>query len=198
MRATPLPPQVLTGVEVAVAADRSEVLLAVRRAFLRYFHDGLDRPVPVAVVPQQLEPMFSGLASNDAEMIDRAGRRARELAGRLDDAYHFYVGVEEGLETLEIEGRPRHFVRTWAVVRGLGSEASGGSASIEVPDRVFEDGLSDGEGRRVAPGLRRHEGLISALTGSLESRRTAVAQAVFNAIASLFYDVYSGHPRGRQ
>ena len=41
-----------TGVEVAVAAGASpDKLLGVRDGFLRYFHDGLDRPVSVAVVP---------------------------------------------------------------------------------------------------------------------------------------------------
>ncbi len=197
MTATALPPEVLTGVEVAVGGHRSEVLLAVRSAFLRYFHEGLGRPVPVAVVPQEVEDLHRGIASNDTEMIERASRSAGLLQQRLGEAYRFYVGIEEGLESLEIEGRLRHFVRTWAVVRGLASEASGGSASIEVPNQVFEDGVADSEGRRTVAGLRRHEALVSALTGSLESRRSAVTQAVFNAVASLFYEAYSGHPRSR-
>ncbi len=190
-----LPPQILTGVEVAVAADRSEVMLAVRSAFLRYFHQGLGRPVPVAVVPQEVEGLHEGLASSDVEMRERASRWAEELAERLGQAYHFYVGLEEGLESGTVDGRPHHWVRTWAVVRGLGGEATGSSSAIEVPARVLEDGWSDSDGRRTTAGLRRHEGLVAALTGGLESRRTAASEAVFNAVSSLFFAAYSGHPR---
>src|SRR6185312_12032689 len=39
------------GVEVAVAGHTSDQLLGVRDGFLRFFHDGLDKTVSVAVVP---------------------------------------------------------------------------------------------------------------------------------------------------
>ena len=41
------------GIEVAVAASSADELLGVREAFRRFFHDGLGRPVPVAVVAQE-------------------------------------------------------------------------------------------------------------------------------------------------
>ena len=37
---------------VAVGSDLPDKLLGVRDGFVRYFHHGLQRPVPVAVVPQ--------------------------------------------------------------------------------------------------------------------------------------------------
>jgi len=178
-----------------VASSRSDTLLGVREGFVRYFHKVLDRPVPVAVVPQEVDEVPLGLASTDGEMIRRCRDRSTELDGRLNDAYHFYLGVEEGLESVELDGELRHFVRTWAVVRGLGSDASGGSGSFEVPEEMLDDGVIEDDGRRSIAGLRRRQGLVSALSGDLESRRTAVATAVFNAIASLFFDAYSGHPR---
>ena len=195
MTAKSVPQEVLRGVEVAVGASRSDSLLGVREGFVRYFHRVLDRPVPVAVVPQEVEDVADGLASGDSEMIERCAERARELESRLGDAYHFYIGVEEGLEVVASESGPRHYVRTWSVVRGFGSQASGASGSFEVPGRMLEEG-SVGPGRRRAPvGLRRGQGLVSALSGGLESRRSAVATAVFNAVSSLFFDVYSGHPK---
>ncbi|MCZ6507400.1 MAG: DUF84 family protein [Acidobacteria bacterium] len=195
MKAKSFPPEVLRGVEVAVASSRSESLLAVREGFVRYFHKGLDRPVPVAAVPQEVEDVLRGLESTDDGMVARCLERTRELESRLGDAYQFYVGVEEGLETLTVAGEPRHYVRTWAVVRGLGTHACGGSGSLEVPSRMLEEGIADPGGRLHAAGLRRREGLVSALSSGLESRRGAVAVAVFNALASLFFDFYSGHPR---
>lgn len=195
MTAKSVPQEVLRGVEVAVGASRSDSLLGVREGFVRYFHTVLERPVPVAVVPQEVEDVADGLASGDGEMIERCSERARELASRLGDAYHFYIGVEEGLEIVSSQSGPRHFVRTWTVVRGLGAEASGASGSFEVPGHMLEEEpLGPGRQRSVV-GLRRGQGLVSALSGGLESRRSAVATAVFNAVASLFFDVYSGHPK---
>ena len=195
MSAKTFPPEVLRGVEVAVASDRSTVLLGVREGFVRYFYEVLGRPVPVAVVPQEVEELPHGLASSDGVMIERCATRARVLDSQLGEAYHFYLGVEEGLERVTLESEPKHFVRTWAVVRGLGSQTSGGSGSLEVPGQMLADGLAEPDGRRSLAGLRRREGLVSALSGGLESRRSAVATAVFNAVASLFFQFYSGHPR---
>lgn len=195
MTAKSFPPEVLRGVEVAVAAFRSDVLLGVREGFVRYFHQVLERPVPVAVVPQEFDEAPHGLAPTDREMIARCSARAKGLESRLEDAYQFYLGVEEGLERVKIDGEPRHFVRTWAVVRGLGAEARGASGSFEVPPKMLDDGFAEPDGRRTLAGLRRGQGLVAALSGGLESRRSAVTVAVFNAIASLFFDLYSGHPR---
>jgi non-canonical (house-cleaning) NTP pyrophosphatase len=189
------PPQVLRGVEVAVASSRSEILLAVRDGFVRYFHQALARPVPVAVVPQDVVESPYGLASSDSEMIERCLARADEIEGRLGEAYQFYVAVEEGLETLTVDGELRHYVRTWAVIRGLGRYACGASGSLEVPRRVLEEGMAEAGERRPRAGLRRQPGMVAILSGGLESRRSAVATAAFHAVASLFFERYSGHPR---
>jgi non-canonical (house-cleaning) NTP pyrophosphatase len=190
------PPQVLRGVEVAVASSRSATLLAVRQAFVRYFHHVLARPVPVAVVPHEVPGTPYGLASSDAEMIERCLARAGELAGRLAEAYQFYVAVEEGLETVPVDGQVRHYVRTWAAIRGLERQACGASGSLEVPARLLEERVEEGGERRMRAGMRRHPGLVSTLSGGLDSRRSAAAIAVFHAVASLFFEHYSGHPRG--
>lgn len=195
MTAKLFPPEVLRGVEIAVASSRSEVLLGVREGVMRYFHQVLGRQVPVAVVPQRVDEVPHGLASSDEEMIERCDGRARELEDRLGDSYQFYLGVEEGLESVSRDGLPRHYVRTWAMLRGLGSCASGASGSYEIPPRLLDEGFHEPDGRRTLAGLRRQKGLVAALSGGVDSRRAAVATAVFNAIASLFFEFYSGHPR---
>lgn len=195
MTAKSFPPEVLRGVEVAVASSRSEILLGVREGVVRYFHQVLGRQVPVAVVPQEVDEPPRGQAASDGEMIERCDIRAHDLEDRLADAYQFYLGIEEGLESVTRDGQPHHYVRTWAVLRGLGSTASGSSGSYEVPPRMLDEGLAEADGRRTLAGLRRHKGMVAALSGGLDSRRSAVATAVFNAIASLFFEFYSGHPR---
>ncbi len=181
--------------EVAVGSTRSEILLGVREGFIRYFHGALDRPVPVAVVPQEVADVPRGLASSDSEIIERCRERVRELEGRLGDAYQFYVAVEEGIETLDLGDSVRHYVRSWAVIQGLGSLSCGGSGSFEVPRQLFDESVARADSRRKLSGLRRHAGLVATLSGGLESRRSAAATAVFNAVAGLFFELYSGHPR---
>ena len=113
-----------TGVEVAVAAGSSpDKLLGVRDGFLRYFHDGLDRSVSVAVVPQNVEEPPLGLLISDEEVIRLARQRAAGLEQALADNYHFYVASEAGLHSIEVDGKLRYFVRYWTVVRGLIGES---------------------------------------------------------------------------
>src|SRR5260370_15140274 len=123
-----------TGVEVAVAAGAlPDKLLGVRDGFLRYFHDGLDRSVSVAVVPQSIEEPPLGLLISDEEVIRLTRKRALDLEQALADTYHFYVASEAGLHSIEVEGKLRYFVRYWTVVRTLIGESWGSSGSIQLP-----------------------------------------------------------------
>lgn len=185
------------GIEVAVATSNPDVLLGVREGLLRYFHDGLERPVSVAVVPQPADEEYRGLRMSDEEILAATRRRARDLQQRLGDSYHFYIGSEAGIHPVDVDGRTRYFVRSWVVLLGLGAEAHGGSGSLELPDRLVE-GL-DGQQLGVAiPGTRRSGGMIRALTGGLETRRTAVAVAVLHALSTLLYGVIESRPVRRR
>ena len=185
------------GVEVAVASGDPEKLLGVRAGFLRYFHDGLDQPVPVVVVQQPQAASDAGLATTDEKTVALARQQAHRLAEDLGDQYHFHVGSEGGLHSLEIDGSVHYFVRDWAVVVGAGGEARGASGSVEIPTRLI-DGL---DGRQIpfaVPGTRRSGGMISSLTGRLETRRTSVATATFHALSTLFYGVLEARPVRRR
>ena len=77
-----------TGVEVAVAGHTADKLLGVRDAFLRFFHNGLDRTVSVAVVPQPVDDDPVGLPVSDEDMkraVDQMTELA--LATVTDDAH---------------------------------------------------------------------------------------------------------------
>ena len=186
-----------SGVEVAVASADSEKLLGVREGFLRYFHDGLDRPVPVVVVPQPQAARESALAMTDEMTVEVARLHAHRLLGELGEDYHFHVGSEGGLHSLEQDGAIHHFVREWAVVVGPGGEAWGSSGSVEIPSRLIE-GLDGRQIPYAVPGTRRSGGMLSSLTGRLETRRTAVATATFHALSSLFYGVLESRPVRRR
>ena len=176
-----------------MAGPAPDKLLGVRDGFLRYFHDGLDRAVSVAVVPQPVEEPAMGLPVSDEEVIGLLRERAMSLEKALVDNYHFYVATEGGLHSLDIDGRLCYFVRNWTVVRGLLGEAWGSSGSIQVPARIIE-GLDSDQIPLAVPGTRRSGGMISSLTGGLETRRKAVAISTLHAISTLFYGVLESRP----
>lgn len=181
------------GIEVCVAGTSADLLLGVREAFRRYFHDGLERPVPVAVVPHDLEPAHRGLAQSDDEAIALARRSAREIERRLPGTYHFYVGAESCVHPLDVEGGTKWFVRSWSAVVGPPGEATGASGAVQLPERLVE-GLAHDQLGLAVPGTRRAGGTISSLTGGLETRRSAVALGTLHALSTLFYGILESRP----
>jgi non-canonical (house-cleaning) NTP pyrophosphatase len=181
------------GVEVAVAGHTPDKLLGVRDGLLRFFHDGLDRIVSVAVVPQTVEEAPLGLPVSDEEVLQLARRRAMELESSLAGTYHFYIATEGGVHSLEVDGKVCHFVRNWTVVRGVLGEAWGSSGSIQLPDRLVA-GLDSAQIPFAVPGTRRSGGMISSLTGGLETRRKAIAVSTLHCISTLFYGILESRP----
>lgn len=194
--------RVHTGVEVAVAGSQSEKLLGVRDGFRRYLYEGLHRPLPVAVVPQNDAGVRSGLELTDEETVRIARLKVEKLQQRLGTDYHFYVAAEGGLHPVELGDTVHYFVRCWVVIAGVLGEALGASGSLEIPSRLLE-GLDEGQLYFAVPGTRRSGGMIRSLSGGLESRRSAVTEATVHALSTLFYGVMEsrsirgGGARGR-
>ncbi|MEO8503225.1 MAG: DUF84 family protein [Acidobacteriota bacterium] len=188
-----------SGVEVAVHGNEPDRLLGVRDGFLRFFHDGLDRPAPVAVVPQPLPEQggHDGLAMSDEEAIERARGHAQRLLERLQGHYHFYACCEGAIHSLEVAASPRYFVRTWTILIGATGEACGGSGSVELPARLVA-GLTGEQIGMAIPGTRRSGGMINSLTGGLETRRSATSVATLHALSTLFYGVLESRPVRRR
>jgi non-canonical (house-cleaning) NTP pyrophosphatase len=182
-----------TGVEVAVAGTASENLLGVRDAIQRYFHDGLDRTVSVAVVPQTVSDAPIGLPFTDEDTLRLARQRVEELEAKLGGAYHFYIASESGIHAVDVDGGPRYFIRYWTVIRGTLGEAWGSSGSVQIPERIVA-GLDQAQIPFAVPGTRRSGGIIRSLTGGLESRRKAIAAATLHALSSLFYGILESRP----
>ena len=184
------------GIEIAVASSAADKLLGIRDGFVRYFHDGLGRPIPIAVVPQQSGEEPLGLPLSDEETIEMARQKAAALRSELGQSYHFYAAAEGGLHSLEMAGKAHYFVRAWTVILGLAGEAWGASGSVEIPARLIE-GLDAQQIPFAIPGTRRKGGMTASLTGGLESRRNAVASATFHAVSSVLYGIIESHPLRR-
>ena len=178
-----------------MASSAASELLGTRDGFLRYFCWEREKPLPVAVVPHDREKETGGLAASDEATIELAREQAQRLQGELGDTYHFYVGIEGGVHSIEIAGNVHHFVRSWAVITGLMGETWGSSGSIEIPQRLVS-GLDDHQVPHAVPGTRRRGGMIASLTGGHETRRSAVRMAVFHCLSTLFYGVVDRPPSG--
>jgi non-canonical (house-cleaning) NTP pyrophosphatase len=177
------------GIEVCVLADGPDALLGVRDAFKRFFRDHLGKPLPVAVVPQEPAiPRKPGLALSDEEAIARARLAALELEERVTGLYHFYLAVEGCLHGLDIDGSRRYFTRSWAALRGVAGESYGASGSMQLPASLVA-GLTAEEIAISAPRSRRGGGMIAALTGGLETRRSAIVECTLHALATQFHGV---------
>jgi len=184
------------GVEVAVSGTAPDGLLGVRDGFVRYFGEGLATPVPVAVVPQPTEVEHGGLYLSDESTLARARAQVKELEEKFSGKYQFFVGTEGGLQAVEADETILYFVRCWTVVHGAVGEACGGSGSLEIPPRLIS-GLDDAQIPFAVPGTRRRGGMISSLTGALETRRSAVALSTFHAVSTLFYGILESRSKGR-
>lgn len=177
-----------------MASQLPDKLLGVRDGFLRYFQERYRRAGPIRVVPHPENEAETPLPLEDAEILDLARRRALHLARAHPDEYSFYVASETGLLTARSDDATRQLVRTWAVVLGLGDEAWGTSGSIELPRRLIQ-GLDHDTIPFAIPGTRRRGGMVSSLTGGLESRRTATGLATFLALSTLTYGLHESRPR---
>ena len=174
------------GLEVAAVAAGAEELLGVRQGFVRYFHHGLRRALPIAVVPHGGEEGRGGLSASDSQTLERLRDRAAALEGELGDAYSFYVATAGGLHSVRAGDRDGCFVRCWTVVRSPLGEAWGASGSVQIPEAMIS-GAADRAGKLGGVGTRRRGGLVSSLTARLEDRRSAFSLATFHALSTLFY-----------
>ncbi|MCP4204704.1 MAG: DUF84 family protein [bacterium] len=176
------------GVDVAVASSSSGVLLGVRDGFQRFLSTSFERVVPVAIVAQPPVESSSGLPVGEEETLALARLRAAALEERLGDEYHFYLGAEGGLSQLELSGESAYFVHCWVALRGLADETWGSSGSLQVPRNLIA-GLEKDDVIAALPATRRRGGMLAALSQGRETRRTAVALAVFHALTSRFFGI---------
>jgi non-canonical (house-cleaning) NTP pyrophosphatase len=134
-----------------------------------------------------------GLPFTDEETLKLARQRVAELADKLGNTYHVYIASESGIHAIDVDGKPRYFIRYWTVIRSTLGEAMGSSGSVQLPDRLVS-GLDQAQIPFAVPGTMRSGGIIRSLTGGLESRRRAISVSTVHALSSLFYGVLESRP----
>lgn len=190
--------RIQSGIDVAVGTVDSVKLLGVRDGFLRYFHDGLVQPVPVAVSPHSGGEDPAYIPLSDEEIVERASASVVELRDRLGPSSHtFFACTETGIHSMDVDGKRLHFVRNWTAICGPPGMAYGGSGSIQLPEDLIE-GLDSKDVPYAIPGTRRRGGMMSSLTGGLVNRRSAIEVSTLGAISVLLYGLLESRPLRRR
>jgi len=159
-------------------------LLGIRDGFARLFSERFGFRVSLAIhlVPVPELPERIPMAEEELWALTRDKISAAQLDPEQPPA--FLLSVETGLIYRELFGRFVYLVKTVTIVRGLGGEALGASAELQLPEILVTD--SDSLKMQLPlPGTRRAGGMVHSLTDGLETRRTTAAQATFNALVTL-------------
>lgn len=163
-------------------------LLGIRDGFARLFSERFGfrvslaiHLVPVPELPERIPMAEEELWTLTRDKISAAQLEPVEPSGKPPA---FLLSVESGLVYRELFGRFVYLVKTVAIVRGLGGEALGSSAELQLPEILVTD--SDSLRMQLPlPGTRRAGGMVHSLTDGLETRRSTAAQATFNALVTL-------------
>jgi inosine/xanthosine triphosphatase len=147
---------------------------------------GFDVPSGVAATPLSRTETMQG-AQRRAEAL-------RRLADGRTESWHFFVGLEGGLEVILLDGVRHVFLESWVYVANqAGRGYYGQSGVIAVPDelahRVVDQGadLSDAiDTYAGAQGIRNGLGAWGVLTCGLITREDAFRVAAINAFSPFF------------
>ena len=182
-----------TTIIIAVGSLRRPKLDAVREALetlrprlnegARFEVVGVDVPSGVRHTPLTREEIMSG-ARQRVEALLRIARERNE-------SWHYFVGLEGGLDVVHERGTRTVFLQNWAYVADrTGRSAFGQSGAIALPEplarRVVDEGIELAEAIDAfagAQGVRDAQGAWGVLTGNVITRQDAVRISVINAFA---------------
>jgi non-canonical (house-cleaning) NTP pyrophosphatase len=183
-------------IRVAVGSLRAPKLAAVRAALeacARFVGAaagfelvGFDVPSGVRSTPLTRAETMQG-ARNRVEEL-------RALAASRGESFHYYLGLEGGLDVATV-GDERHvFLESWVyVVQSTAAGYYGQSGAITLPEelarQVVDEGvdLSDAiDAYAGRQGIRNGLGAWGVLTGGLITREDAFRIATINALAPFF------------
>jgi inosine/xanthosine triphosphatase len=185
-----------TAFYVAVGSLRAPKLNAVRSALEAsrpWLHPdlaveiaGIDVAGDVRSTPlSRLETMRG--ARNRAESL-------RKIAREANEPWQFFVGLEGGLDVVNLYGERRVFLESWVYVAeraGVGHYGQSGAIALpeDLATRVVDDGvdLSDAiDAYAGAQGIRNNLGAWGVLTRGLITREDAFRIATINAFSPFF------------
>jgi inosine/xanthosine triphosphatase len=189
---------------VAVGSLRAPKVNAIRAA-LDACGPFLQPVGPIEIVPVDVPSGVRPTPLSSAETMQGAKSRAqalRRLSLKRTEPWQYFVGLEGGLDVIELDGERRVFLESWAYVLGEhGRGHYGQSGAIPLPEelasRVVDEGvdLSEAIDRYAgAHGIRNGLGAWGVLTHGLITREDAFRIAAINAFSPFFQHRRAARP----
>jgi inosine/xanthosine triphosphatase len=180
---------------IAVGSTRRPKLSAVTEA-VQAFGPALGLAAEFAVSGFEVESGVSHTPASRGELMRGARRRAEalvDLAREKREVWHYFVGLEGGLDVVLEDGGQRVFLESWAYVTDGVRRHYGRSGGVEVPAALAQEVLENGVELSVAidrfagaVGVRDAQGAWGVLSGNLITRQEAFRIAVIAAFAPFY------------
>jgi len=178
---------------IAVGSTRKPKLNAVREA-LDEIGDLFARGSEI--IPVEVNSGVTHTPSSREEMMRGARQRAeavRTIAIAQNEPWHYFVGLEGGLDSVEENGIRRVFLESWAYVSDRERSFFGRSGAVEIPAALAEDVLVHSIELSVAidrfaeqTGIRDAQGAWGVLSANKITRQQAFRVAVMSAFAPFY------------
>jgi inosine/xanthosine triphosphatase len=180
---------------IAVGSSRKPKLAAVRETVdsLAGFLNPADG---VEIVGVDVESGVNHTPLSRAESMRGARQRAEaliEIARRDAKPWHYFVGLEGGLDSINEAGERRVFLESWAYVTDGQRGHFGRSGAVELPEALAEEVFVQGIELGVAidrfagvAGIRDAQGAWGVLSGNRITRQEAFRVALIAAFAPFF------------
>jgi inosine/xanthosine triphosphatase len=182
-------------IQIAVGSTRRPKLAAVQEA-IKDFGPVLAPGREFEVVGVEVDSGVGHTPANRTELTRGARQRAEALitlARQQAHSWHYFVGLEGGLDVMKQEDGRRVFLESWAYVSDGRNGHYGRSGAVELPaalaHEVLENGveLSSAIDRFAgAVGIRDNQGAWGVLSSDLISRTEAFHVAVIAAFAPFY------------
>jgi len=180
---------------IAVGSTRRPKLSAVAEATTS-FKGMLAPEMSLEIQGYEVESGVGHTPSSREELMRGARQRAEALVERLratGESADYFVGLEGGLDVAEENGNRCVLLESWAYVTDGKRGHFGCSGSIELPEALAEEVLSNGtelseaiDRFAGAVGIRDAQGAWGVLSGNLISRQEAFRVAVVAAFAPFY------------
>ena len=185
----------MTVCRIAVGSTRRPKLNVVREA-AALFQEMLAPKMDLEIQGYEVESGVGHTPASREELMRGARQRAEALVERLrsmGESADYFVGLESGLDVAVENGRRCVLLESWAYVTDGRRGHFGCSGSIELPETLADDVLSNGRELSEAidrfagaQGIRDAQGAWGVLSGDLISRQEAFRVAVVAAFAPFY------------
>jgi inosine/xanthosine triphosphatase len=185
----------MQNIQIAVGSIRRPKLSAVTEA-VRSFGPLLAPGAQIDVIGVEVESGVGHTPATRAELMQGARQRAEvvlRLAKEKSESWHYFVGLEGGLDTIEPGADRRVMLESWAYVSDGRVGHYGRSGGIEIPGALAREVLENGielsaaiDRFAGAVGIRDNQGAWGVLSSDLISRTDAFRVAVIAAFAPFY------------